>query len=76
VTLPPFDLHRARSVEEAHELVERGLLDEQEFRELTFLNPARLHCGANPDFFAGSVVEDAVRGALAADEAARADGDR
>ena len=47
-------------VEEAYELVERGLIGEREFRELMFLNPARLHAGMNPRFFAGTVVEDAV----------------
>ena len=28
-----------------------------------FLNPARLHAGMNPDFFAGTVCEGAVRDA-------------
>jgi predicted TIM-barrel fold metal-dependent hydrolase len=54
-------------VAEAFELVEHGLLTEQEFRELTFLNPARLHAGANPGFFTGTTVEQAVRDALVAD---------
>ena len=52
-------------VEEAFELVEDGVIGEREFRELMFLNPARLHAGMNPDFFAGSVCEHAVRDALA-----------
>jgi predicted TIM-barrel fold metal-dependent hydrolase len=51
-------------VEEAYELVEDGLIGEAEFRELTFLNPARLHAGMNPDFFAGTVCEESVRAAL------------
>ena len=51
-------------VEEAYELVEDGVIGEREFRELTFLNPARLHAGMNPDFFAGTVCENAVRDAL------------
>ncbi|HSR55614.1 MAG TPA: amidohydrolase family protein [Alphaproteobacteria bacterium] len=46
---------------EAYELVEKGLLDEDEFRDFVFVNPATLHAGMNPDFFAGTVVEDAVR---------------
>jgi predicted TIM-barrel fold metal-dependent hydrolase len=54
-------------VEEAYELVEEGVIGEREFRELTFLNPARLHAGMNPDFFAGTVCEGAVRDALRAD---------
>jgi predicted TIM-barrel fold metal-dependent hydrolase len=51
-------------VEEAHQLVADGLLTEQEFRELTFLNPARLHAGMNPAFFEGTICQDAVRDAL------------
>jgi predicted TIM-barrel fold metal-dependent hydrolase len=51
-------------VEEAHALVDDGLITEQEFRELTFLNPARLHAGMNPEFFAGTICENAVRDAL------------
>jgi predicted TIM-barrel fold metal-dependent hydrolase len=56
-------------IAEAWELVERGLLDERAFRELTFLNPARLHAGGNPDFFAGTVCEGTVAEALAQDDA-------
>jgi predicted TIM-barrel fold metal-dependent hydrolase len=52
-------------VEEAYELVEDGIIGEAEFRELTFVNPARLHAGMNPDFFAGTVCEDAVRSVIA-----------
>ncbi len=54
-------------IAEAFELVEHGLMSEREFRELTFLNPARLHAGPNPGFFAGTVVEEAVTDALADD---------
>jgi hypothetical protein len=56
-------------VAEAYELVERGVIGEREFRELTFLNPVRLHAGANPRFFEGTVCEDAVATALAAEGA-------
>jgi predicted TIM-barrel fold metal-dependent hydrolase len=56
-------------VAEAFGLVERGLIGEREFRELMFLNPARLHAGANPDFFKGTVVETAVGDALDRDDA-------
>jgi hypothetical protein len=52
-------------VEEAYELVEDGIIGEAEFRELTFVNPARLHAGMNPAFFAGTVCEDAVRAVMA-----------
>jgi len=48
-------------LEEAHELVEHGLIDEAEFREFTFVNPALVHARMNPDFFTGTAVEDAVK---------------
>jgi len=54
-----------RVLEEAYELVEKGLLDEDEFRGFVFVNPATLHAGMNRDFFAGTVVEDAVAKLLA-----------
>ncbi|MBI3743876.1 MAG: amidohydrolase family protein [Chloroflexi bacterium] len=47
---------------EAHELVEHNLISENDFTDFVFTNPARLHAGMNPDFFAGTVVEGAVRG--------------
>jgi len=55
-------------VAEAFELVEHGVLTAEEFREFTFVNPARLHAEANPGFFAGTTVEGAVRDALAQQE--------
>ena len=51
-------------VAEAHELVERGVIGDEEFRELMFVNPIRLHAGANPRFFDGTVVADAAARAL------------
>jgi predicted TIM-barrel fold metal-dependent hydrolase len=54
-------------VAEAFELVEDGLIGEREFRELMFLNPARLHAGMNADFFAGAVCERAVHDAMRAE---------
>jgi hypothetical protein len=47
-------------LEEAYELVEHGLISEANFRDFVFANPASLHTGMNPDFFKGTVVEDAV----------------
>jgi hypothetical protein len=47
-------------LEEAWELVEHGLIDEEAFRAFTFENAARLHTALNPDFFKGTVVEGAV----------------
>ncbi len=45
---------------EAYELVERELLDARDFEDFTFRNAVELHAGMNPDFFRGTVVEDAV----------------
>jgi hypothetical protein len=53
-------------LEEAYELVERGLLDEAEFRDFTFTHPATLHAGMNADFFKGTTVEEEVRQLLKA----------
>ena len=47
-------------IPEAFEMVERGFVTEQDFREFTFTNAARLHTRNNPDFFKGTVVEKAV----------------
>ena len=51
-------------VEEAYELVEDGLLNEEQFREFTFLNAVKLHAGMNPKFFDGTKVEAEVKAAL------------
>jgi predicted TIM-barrel fold metal-dependent hydrolase len=56
-------------IAEAFELVERGLLTDSQFRELTFLNPVRLHGAANAAFFAGTVCETAAADALRAEPA-------
>jgi hypothetical protein len=47
-------------LEEAHELLEDGLMTEDDFRQFVFTNAASLHTALNPDFFKGTVVEDAV----------------
>jgi predicted TIM-barrel fold metal-dependent hydrolase len=54
------------AAEEAHELVEEGLITEADFRDLVFTNPARFWTSTNPDFFKGTIVEDAVQKALRA----------
>jgi predicted TIM-barrel fold metal-dependent hydrolase len=46
---------------EAWELVERGVISEDDFRRFVFENPAGMWLGMNPDFFKGTVVEAAVR---------------
>jgi predicted TIM-barrel fold metal-dependent hydrolase len=50
---------------EAYELVEQGLISEEDFRDFVFANPVRLHTALNPDFFKGTVVESAVKRLLA-----------
>jgi hypothetical protein len=42
---------------EAHELVEHGLLDEDDFRDFMFANAVRFWGEVNPDFFKGTLVE-------------------
>ena len=57
-----FDvLDMADVLPEAYELVEDGLIDDDDFRRFTFENPARLWCEANPHFFDGTAVEQAVK---------------
>lgn len=46
--------------------MEDGLITEADFEELTFTNPVRLYASANPEFFAGTRVEEAVAAELAA----------
>ena len=46
---------------EAWELVEDGLITEEDFRAFTFSNPVRLYAGTDPGFFDGTVVEQPAR---------------
>lgn len=56
-----FDVPDFRGViPEAFEMVEKGFVTEQDFREFTFTNAARLHTGNNPDFFKSTIIEQAV----------------
>jgi hypothetical protein len=48
---------------EAFELVDRGRLDAEAFREFTFGNVVRMFTAMNPDFFERTTVASAVRGA-------------
>ncbi len=60
-----FDVPDMRDVlHEAYELVELELLDEEDFKRFTFTNAAALHAGMNPEFFAGTAVENAVNETL------------
>jgi len=45
---------------EAYEMVEDGFMTDDDFSEFTFGNAVSLHAGMNPDFFKGTVVEDAA----------------
>jgi hypothetical protein len=57
-----WDVTDARGVlAEAWELVEDRLIDEGSFRDFVFTNPAMMHLSMNPDYFAGTAVEDAAR---------------
>ena len=56
-----YDLPDMRdAASEAWELVERGLISERDFRDFVFTNPVLAKTKVNPDFFAGTVVEDAA----------------
>src|SRR5713226_7357913 len=57
----------AEVVPEAFEMVEKGFMTEQDFREFTFTNATRLHATGNPDFFKGTTVEQAVASELKAE---------
>ncbi|MCY3987935.1 MAG: amidohydrolase, partial [Gammaproteobacteria bacterium] len=57
---------------EAHELVEDGLMSSDDFADFVFRHPARLFTGMNPEFFAGTAVEDDVAQMLASDVQAAA----
>jgi hypothetical protein len=50
----------SETVEEAWELVDDGLLTEEDFRAFTFSNAATMWAEADPNFFKGTVVEKAV----------------
>ena len=53
-----WDVMEARTVlSEAWSLVEGRILSKDDFRELVFVNPARLHLGMNPDYFKGTAIE-------------------
>ena len=52
-----WDVHDMRTVvADAYRQVESGMLDRAQFRDWVFANPVRLHAGANPKFFEGTVI--------------------
>jgi hypothetical protein len=61
-----YDLPDMRdAASEAWELVEHGLITERDFRDFVFSNPVIAKAKVNPDFFAGTVVQDAAASLLA-----------
>ena len=50
----------AEVTSEAHELVDHGLISENDFRDFTFVHPVNLWTRTNPDFFAGTIVAQEV----------------
>jgi hypothetical protein len=55
-------------VAEAHGLVRKSLLSDEDFADFVFRNPAKLLAGMNPSFFDGTPVEAAVRSVVATTE--------
>jgi predicted TIM-barrel fold metal-dependent hydrolase len=53
-------LDAASVLTEAWLLLQAKLLTPENFRDLTFVNPAMLHLSMNPDYFRGTVIEDAA----------------
>jgi predicted TIM-barrel fold metal-dependent hydrolase len=51
----------ADAAHEAYELVEDGMITESDFCEMVFTNAAKFWRSTNPDFFKGTVVEEAVK---------------
>jgi len=51
----------ADAAHEAYELVEDGLMSAADFRAMVFTNAVKFWTSTNPNFFQGTVVEDAVR---------------
>jgi hypothetical protein len=49
---------------EVYEMVEHELFTDDDLRDFVFTTPARFYTRGNPDFFAGTIVEDAVADTL------------
>ena len=57
-----FDVPDMREVlPEAYEMVEEEMITTDDFKDFVFTNAVKLWTGVNPDFFKGTVVEDAVK---------------
>jgi hypothetical protein len=55
----------AEVVPEAYELVEHGLINDDDFRDFMFANAVRFWGEVNPDFFKGTAVEKQAAEVLA-----------
>ena len=55
---------------EAYAMRQDNVLSDADFEDFTFAHSVRLHGGMNPNFFKGTVVEDAANKVLAADKKA------
>ena len=61
-----FDLPDMRdAAKEAYELVDDGLINDDDFRDFVFTNPVHAKADVNPDFFKGTRVEGDVARLLA-----------
>ena len=58
--VPDFD----EPLEEACELVDRGILDAEQLRDFVFVNPVRFYGSMNPEFFAGTAIEQEANAIL------------
>jgi predicted TIM-barrel fold metal-dependent hydrolase len=56
----------AEVLDEAWEMVEEGLIDDDAFKKFTFEHPVRFYTDTNPSFFDGTIVETQVAELLAA----------
>jgi hypothetical protein len=63
--------HLSEVLLESHQLVDRELLTNADYRDFVFSNAVRLHAGMNPDFFDGTPVESAAKELLASRAKAR-----
>jgi predicted TIM-barrel fold metal-dependent hydrolase len=53
--------HISEVLLESHQLVDKGLLSDADYRDFVFTYPAGLHLGMNPHFFDGTPVESAAK---------------
>ena len=58
--------HISEVLLESHQLVDQGLLTDDDYRDFVFTNPVRLHAEMNPSFFDGTPVEQAAKALLKA----------